>query len=66
MFAHTTYAIHLKFGRPDGHCDELFVHAEDMVFYDGVYYGDLPPFFGPVFMRGFHASGLHYQLVFAA
>ena len=40
IFAHTTYASHLKLGRPDGHCDELYVHAEDMVFYDGVYYGD--------------------------
>lgn len=39
-FVHTTYASHLKLGRLDGHCDELFVHPEDMVFYDGVYYGD--------------------------
>ena len=26
---------------------------------------DLPPFIGPVFMRGFHASELHYPLAFA-
>ena len=26
---------------------------------------DLPPFVGPVFMRGFHASELHYPLAFA-
>jgi hypothetical protein len=39
-FVHTTYAAHLKLGQPNGHCDELFVHTEDMVFYDGVYYGD--------------------------
>jgi hypothetical protein len=39
-FIHTTYAFHLKLGWPDDYCDELFVHAEDLVFYDGVYYGD--------------------------
>jgi hypothetical protein len=39
-FVQMTYASHLKLGRPDGHCDELFVHADDMVFYDDVYYGD--------------------------
>ena len=38
-FVHTTYAHHLKLGRPDGSCDELFIY-EDMLYYDGIYYGD--------------------------
>jgi hypothetical protein len=38
-FAHTTYAWIIKLGRADGDCDELYVY-EEMVFYDGVYYGD--------------------------
>ena len=38
-FSHTTYAWDIKLGKSDGHCDELFVN-EDMVYYDGVYYGD--------------------------
>ena len=38
-FVHTTYAYRIALGRADN-CDELFVHKEDLVFYDGVYYGD--------------------------
>lgn len=38
-FAHTTYGWDIKLGKPDGNCDELFLH-EDMLYYDGVYYGD--------------------------
>ena len=51
-FAHTTYKSHLKLGRPEGHCDELFVHAEDMVFYDGVYYGDWSVFARETLQQG--------------
>ena len=39
-FAHTTYESHLKLGKPDGSCDELYIVGPDMVFYDRVYYGD--------------------------
>ena len=39
QFIHTTYASHVKLGRSDGDCDELLVH-EDMLYYDGCYYGD--------------------------
>jgi len=38
-FAHTTYSYHVKCGKKDGGCDEIFCF-EDMLFYDGVYYGD--------------------------
>lgn len=38
-FAHTTYAWDIKLGTPNGNCDELYAH-EDMMYYDGVYYGD--------------------------
>jgi len=40
QYAHTTYNCCLKLGKPDGSCDELYIVAPDMVFYDGVYYGD--------------------------
>lgn len=38
-FAHTTYVCHVKLGRLDGNCDELNIH-EDMLYYNGCYYGD--------------------------
>jgi len=38
-FAHTTYKSILRLGRPDGTCDELYCY-EDMLCYDGVFYGD--------------------------
>jgi hypothetical protein len=38
-FVHTTYAYHVKLGKPEGDCDELFVY-EDMLYYNGIYYGD--------------------------
>ena len=37
-FVHTTYASNLKLGK-ENLCDELFCF-EDMIYYDGVYYGD--------------------------
>jgi len=39
-FAHTTYGHFLKLGKPKGQVDELFVHKEDLIYYDSVYYGD--------------------------
>lgn len=46
-FAHITYSWDLKMGRPDDEdCDVLHVHPCDMVYYDGVYYGDWT-IFGP-------------------
>ena len=38
-FAHTTYGTHLKLGKPDSDCDELFAY-EDLLYYEGAYYGD--------------------------
>ena len=40
IHAHTTYSSMLRLGRTDGNCDELQIHHEGMVYYDGVYYGD--------------------------
>jgi len=40
QYAHTTYNCCLKLGKPDDSCDELYIVVPDMVFYDGVYYGD--------------------------
>ena len=38
-FVHTNYACRVKLGRLDGSCDELIIY-EDMLYYDGCYYGD--------------------------
>ena len=38
-FVHITYSTHVKLGKPDDDCDELFAF-EDLLFYDGIYYGD--------------------------
>jgi hypothetical protein len=46
QYAHTTYNCHLKLGKPDGGCDELYIVAPDLLFYDGVYYGDWSVFGG--------------------
>ena len=40
IFCHTTYGCHLKMGRANGDCDELFIVGTDLLYYDGVYYGD--------------------------
>ena len=37
-FVHTTYALNLKLNK-NGACNELFCY-EDMVYYEGAYYGD--------------------------
>ena len=38
-FVHTTYSWHVILGNQDKNCDELNTF-EDMLFYDGMYYGD--------------------------
>lgn len=38
-FAHITYASILRLGKQDDTCDELHCF-EDLLYYDGVYYGD--------------------------
>ncbi len=38
-FAHMTYVHVVRLGKDDDSCDELF-YFEDMLYYDGVYYGD--------------------------
>lgn len=38
-FVHTTYSSLVRFGKQDGDCDSLYA-VEDMLYYDGVYYGD--------------------------
>lgn len=38
-FVHTTYGSIVRLGCKDDSCDELFLY-EDMLYYDGVYYGD--------------------------
>ena len=49
-FAHTTYACSVKLGKQNGNCDELYIY-EDMVYYDGVYYGDWSIFDAKVFKK---------------
>ena len=39
-YVHTTYSHHLKRGKSDNYSDELYVNQEDLLYYDGVYYGD--------------------------
>lgn len=55
QFVHTTYAYHIKLGRKDDNCDELFIY-EDMLYYDGVYYGDWSVFGDEVFKES------HFQI----
>lgn len=38
-FVHTTYAVHIKMGYQRDIFQELFI-MEDMIYYDGIYYGD--------------------------
>jgi hypothetical protein len=37
-FVHTTYGWNIKLVKSNGNCDELYV--QEMVYYDGIYYGD--------------------------
>lgn len=38
-FVHTTYTSFVRLGRKDGTCNELNAF-QDMLYYDGIYYGD--------------------------
>jgi hypothetical protein len=50
-FVHTTYSLHVKCGKTDGNCFELHCF-EDMLYYDGVYYGDWSVFTDDTFVSG--------------
>ena len=39
-FVHTTYGSHVMLGCGNDNCDELYAFDGDMLYYDGVYYGD--------------------------
>ena len=51
QFVHTTYVSHVRLGRSDGNCDELHIY-EDMLYYDGCYYGDWSVFGEAEFKQG--------------
>ena len=44
---HTTYRDHIKMGRPDGGVDQLWWGDNDLIFYDGMYHGDMSVFAEP-------------------
>ena len=50
-FAHTTYTSRIRLCKVDDNCDELFLY-EDMLYYDGVYYGDWSVFTDETFKKG--------------
>ena len=54
-FAQTTYAYHIKLSRLDSNREELFLH-EDMLYYNGVYYGDWSVFTEEYFKKGEFAT----------
>jgi len=51
-FVHTTYHCCLKMGKLNGDCDELYIVQPDMIFYDGIYYGDWSVFGEAEFKQG--------------
>jgi len=50
-FVHTTYTTVVRLGKPDGDCDSLYVY-EDMLFYNGAYYGDWSVFTDETLKKG--------------
>ena len=50
-FAHTTYTSRIRLCKVDDNCDELFLY-EDMLYYDGVYYGDWSVFTDETLKKG--------------
>ena len=57
QYVHTTYNCHLRLGKSDDSCDELQIVEPDMLYYDGVYYGDWSIFGEDEFKTdGFKAS----------
>ena len=51
-YVHTTYGHQLKLCRSDNMFDELFVNSEDLLYYDGVYYGDWSVFNAEILAKG--------------
>ncbi len=51
-FVHTTYTSFVRLGRRDGICDEMHVLEKDMLYYDGVYYGDWSVFTDETLKKG--------------
>lgn len=61
-FVHTTYARHVKLGLPAGDKREvadLFVTPNDLVYYDGVYYGDWSVFQSEDYPQEDYYAGRH-------
>jgi len=50
-FVHITYASCVRFGQQNGNCDSLYVY-EDMLFYNGAYYGDWSVFTDETLKKG--------------
>ncbi len=50
-FVHTTYKSYISLGKVDGNCDSLYVHESDMIYYEGVYYGDWSVFDADIFNK---------------
>ena len=50
-FVHITHASCVRFGRQNGNCDSLYVY-EDMLFYNGAYYGDWSVFTDETLKKG--------------
>jgi len=59
-FVHTTYTTIVRLGRRDGICDEMFLH-EDMLYYDGRYYGDWSVFPADIFEREYKSMLQEYD-----
>ncbi len=60
-FVHTTYAAFVRLGRRDGICDELHVLERDMLYYNGVYYGDWSVFPANIFEQEYKSSLQEYD-----
>lgn len=50
-YVHTTYSSLVRLGRDDDNCEELRVLDHDLLFYDGVYYGDWSVFTEDIFEK---------------
>ncbi|MBW7989290.1 MAG: hypothetical protein FVQ84_04635 [Planctomycetes bacterium] len=54
-YIHTTYKNYFRLAKLNDNCDELFLH-EDMLYYNGVYYGDWSMFTEEIFKKGEFAT----------
>ena len=50
-FSHTTYTTVIRLGKSDGDSDSLYLY-EDMLYYNGVYYGDWSVFTDETLKKG--------------